>query len=89
MNICFLIGKICSKIEFEFILNSKDISVAMFDIELLDKSVIKVKCYNKIADYCYSSLKTNMIITLEGSINSKMEVIIKNIYYSKLRYNFE
>ena len=35
MNICFFIGKIISEIKFDFILNGKDISIAVFYIKLL------------------------------------------------------
>ena len=62
MNLCFFIGEIASDIEFKFILNSKNISIAYFDIELRDKTVITVKCYNEIADYCYSKLKKEKTI---------------------------
>lgn len=79
MNLCFLIGKICSEIKFEFILNSKDISIAIFDIELSNGSIIKVKAYNEIADYCYANLEKEMIISLQGSIDSKMEIILHTI----------
>ena len=79
MNICFFIGKIISKINFYFILNSKDISVAIFDIKLLNESIIKVKGYNEIADYCYSSLEEGMNVQIEGWINNKCEIILDNI----------
>lgn len=85
MNLCFLIGKICSEIKFEFILNSKDISIAIFDIELLNGSIIKVKAYKETADYCYVNLEKEMIIGLQGSINSKMEVILDEINTNRLK----
>ena len=80
MNICFLTGKICSEIDFKFILKSKDISLVIFDIELLNGSRIKIKGYNEIADYCYSNLNKGNIVCVEGRINSKIEVIIDKIY---------
>lgn len=80
MNICLLIGKVCSEIEFEFILNSQYISIVMFDIKLLNRSIIKVKGYNKIADYCYSNLKNEMIILIKGRIDSNnMTIILEEI----------
>jgi len=79
MNICFFIGKIITEINFDFILNSKDISVCIFDIELLNGSDIKVKGYNEIADYCYSTLKQGMNIQLQGYINNKCEIILDDI----------
>ena len=79
VNICFFVGKICSKIDFQFILNSKDISIVMFDIKLLNGSVIKVKGYNEIADYCYSNLNIDEVVMIEGYINEKYEINIDNI----------
>ena len=79
MNICFCIGKIISVINFDFILNSKNISIAIFDIQLLNGSIIKVKGYNEIADYCYQNLQQGMNIQLQGYINNKCEIILENI----------
>ena len=47
MNEVFLIGNIVNEIEFKFIINSKNISIAMFNIETDDKQVIKIKAYNE------------------------------------------
>ena len=81
MNLCFVIGKIVSEIEFRFIVdNKKYMSIAYFDIELNNKSIIKVKAYNELADYCYSKLQKNDICFLNGSIDSKMEIEIEEIY---------
>ena len=79
MNICFFIGKICSQIDLKFILKSKDISIAIFDIELLNGSIVKVKAYNEIADYCYSNLNKGNIVYIKGRINSKIEVTIEKV----------
>ena len=80
MNICFLIGKIISNIDFKFILNSKKYySISIFQIELNNKSIITVKGYNKIADICYSRLRENNIILIQGYLNSKVEVNIEEI----------
>ena len=79
MNICFFIGKIISEIQFDFILNGKDISIARFDIELLNGSIVKVKGYNEIADYCYRNLKRGMNIQLQGYINNRYEIMLDDI----------
>lgn len=79
MNICFFIGKVCSKINFEFILNSKNISVCIFDIKLSNGSVVKVKGYNEIADYCYRNLRKDSVVAIEGMINENMEVVLDMI----------
>lgn len=79
MNLCFLIGKVVSEIKFDFILNSKDSSIARFSIELENKSVVVVKGYNEIADYCYKNLITGSIVVIQGSLNSNKEIIIIDI----------
>ena len=57
MNICFFIGKIISEIEYRFIVdNKKYYSISIFQIELNNKSIITVKGYNEIADFCYRKL---------------------------------
>ena len=53
---------------------------AIFNIELLNGSIVKVKGYNEIADYCYSNLNKGNIVCVEGRINSKIAVIIDKIY---------
>ena len=78
MNGVFLTGKIISNVEFRFIINSKNISIAMFNIELDDKQIIKVKAYNEIADYCFSKLKNTDRIFINGEL-SGIYVIVKDI----------
>ena len=69
MNEVFLIGKVISDIEFKFIINSNNISIAMFEIiTIQDKQIIRVKAYNEIADYIYQHIKKNDIIAIEGKI---------------------
>ena len=81
MNICFFIGKIISEIDFKFIVNSKKYySISIFQIELNNKSVITVKGYNEIADFCYKRLLKNDNISLFGELNSKGEIEILEIY---------
>ena len=78
MNEVFLTGKIISNVEFRFIINSKNTSIAMFNIELDDKQIIKVKAYNEIADYCFSKLKNTDRIFINGEL-SGIYVIVKDI----------
>ena len=82
MNICFFIGKICSNIQFDFIINSKNTSIVRFNIELSNGSIINVKAYNEIADYCYRKLKLNDEIFIQGYLDNKMEL---NLVYIKQR----
>lgn len=79
MNLCFVIGKIISNINFEFIINSKNISITAFDVELGNKSIITVKAYNEVADYCYIKLKNNDMVAIQGYLNNKLEIIIEEI----------
>mgnify|MGYP002535201537 CR=1 FL=1 len=79
MNLVFILGKIISNIEFKFIINSKNKSVSIFKIKLLNNSELTVKAYNEKADYCYSKLNKNDTIYIQGYINSKMQIIVKDI----------
>lgn len=79
MNIVFIEGKIINNIEFYFIINSKNISIAIFKVELLNKSIVKIKAYNELADYCYSKLNKGDLIFIEGYLNSNMEIIWKKL----------
>ncbi len=79
MNLGFFIGKIVSDIQFDFILNSKNISIARFKLELENKSIIKIKAYNELADYCYKKLEKEDVIGIVGMINLNMEIIIIDV----------
>ena len=81
MNLCFVMGKIVSDIEFKFIINGKSISVVLFDIQLSNDSIIKIKGYNEIADWCYQKLVKGDIVAIQGYLNNKMEIIIENITF--------
>lgn len=71
MNICILMGKIISEIQFEFIIKSKNNkSIAYFDMELANKSIVRIKAYNARADYVYRNYKMNQIIIIKGKIRS-------------------
>lgn len=81
MNFCFLMGKIISNIEFNFMIESNHISIATFKIVLNNNSVLQVKAYDKIADWCYINLVKNDWVALEGKLNSKMEIILHDMNY--------
>lgn len=83
MNVIFVQGKIIDEIEFKFIINNKNNSIALFKLKLLNKSIVKVKAYNELADYCYSKLNKGDIIFVEGYFNSDMEIIIEIINKSE------
>ena len=79
MNLVYIQGKVVSKIDFKFIIYSKNISVAIFKVELRNKSVVKVKAYNEMADYCYRKLNEGREIIIEGRLNTKLEIIVISI----------
>lgn len=80
MNICFFIGKIISDIDFKFIVNNRKYnSIVIFQIELNNKSIITLKGYNEIADFCYRNLERNNIIIAVTFLNSKLEGIVEKI----------
>lgn len=79
MNLVYIQGKVVSKIDFKFIINSKNISIAIFKIEIKNKSVVVVKAYNEIADYCYRKLSEGRDVIIEGKLNTKLEIIVINI----------
>ena len=76
MNLCFLYGKVISDIEFNFIINNKNKSIAIFKIKLSNESILTVKAYNELADYCYSRIKKEDIIYIQGYVRSK-DVILE------------
>ena len=82
MNLCFFSGKIINDINFKFIINSKKISIAYFNLQLNNKSIIKIIGYNEMADYCYSKLRKDDFIHMEGCLNNKLDVIITSIQIS-------
>ncbi|MCI8616884.1 MAG: hypothetical protein HFJ60_01245 [Clostridia bacterium] len=79
MNIIIILGKIISDIEFKFIIKNKNKSISIFELELTNNSIVTVKAYNILADYCYSELNKEDIILIEGQLNSKLEIISKTI----------
>ena len=57
-------------------LNKKNTNaVITFEVELNNKSKIKVIGYNKIADKCYKELEKEDTIWIEGRIEEKQIVI--------------
>ena len=81
MNICFLIGKIVSDVEFKFVLGSKHISIVIFKLELINRSIVTVKAYDEMADLCYQKLQKGDIIGIQGYLDSNMEIIIQEFEY--------
>ena len=78
MNICFIKGKIITAPEYKFTFIRNTDAVITFEIELDNKSKIKVIGYNKIADKCYKKLKKEDIIWIEGRMEEK-QIVIKEL----------
>ena len=55
MNEVFLIGKVVSEIYFNFLIESKYISVASFYIKTVNKQIINIKDYDGLADFTYKN----------------------------------
>ena len=80
MNICFFMGKIVSDIDFQFIIyDRKNISIVTFELELNNKSRIIIEGYNEMADFCYSYLKKEDKIILQGYLKNEKIVVLENI----------
>lgn len=77
MNICFILGKVISKVEFKFIYNSKDVSISIFKIMLRNKSTIECMAYNDVADYIYRNVKIDDMLLIEGKIHNDSIEILK------------
>ena len=68
MNEVFLIGKVVDDVKFDFIINSKKISIANFTIETLDEQKIYIRCYDKLADFSYRNLSNGDVVFIYGQI---------------------
>lgn len=67
MNKVFIIGKIITEVKFDFILNSKHISIARFGvITVCDKQEIEIMAYDEMADYVYANLKHEDVVMING-----------------------
>lgn len=79
----FLVGTIIEEPEFKFIisknLNFKEcmhMSISRFNLKIDNETIITVKAYDEIADFCYSNLKKGNFITISGNINDSFEIVI-------------
>ena len=79
MNEVFLIGKIISDIDFNFIINDKKRkSIAKFNMQTLDTQIIDVVAYNELADYIYRNYNAKKIIFVYG-ILIENAVLVRSI----------
>ena len=84
MNLCFFSGVIISNPDFKFILsknlnlkNSLHISICRFELKLENETIVTVKAYDELADFCYSNFKRGDFIAVSGRINDLNEVEIE------------
>ena len=79
MNEVFIIGKVITEVKFDFILNSKHISIARFGVATMcDKQEINVIAYDKMADYIYANLKHEDVVMIDGYLEYD-KVILEDI----------
>lgn len=79
MNEVFIIGKIITEAKFDFILNSKHISVSRFKImTIYDKQEINITAYDEMADYVYVNIKQGNFVMINGYLRNN-EVVLKSI----------
>lgn len=53
-----------------------NISISWFNLKIDNETIIKVKAYDELADFCYSNLKIGDFITISGTINDLFEIEI-------------
>ena len=79
MNEVFIIGKVITEVKFDFILNSKHISIARFGvITVRDKQEIEIMAYDEMADYIYANLKHKDVVIINGYLEYN-KVILEDI----------
>ena len=79
MNEVFIIGKVITEVKFDFILNSKHISIARFGvITVRDKQEIEIMAYDEMADYIYANLKHEDVVIINGYLEYD-KVILEDI----------
>ncbi len=78
MNECFLFVKRTSNIEYKFIINRKEKSIARFKATLLNNAQIVLYAYDELADFLYQ--KEPEILFIIGKLRENMEIEIMEIY---------
>ena len=78
MNKVFLIGKVISNVNFNFIINSKHNSIARFNIKSLNGQIINIIAYDSLADFVYSKVNLDNLVFIYGYLNEK-GVVVKEL----------
>lgn len=79
MNEVILIGKVISNVEFNFLKESKHVSICLFELKILDGAIVKIKAYDEIADFCYRRMKLDSEIFINGKIRTCGVIEVKKI----------
>ena len=77
MNLCFIKGKILEKINFQFLYQKKNISIARTKLELQNGSIITIKGYDEMADWMIQKIKKEDKVIMQGELDTRMEVVVK------------
>ena len=77
MNLCFIKGKILEKINFQFLYQKKNISIARTKLELQNGSIITIKGYDEMADWMIQKIKKEDEVIMQGELDTRMEVVVK------------
>ena len=87
MNLCFIMGKIVSEIEFDFVIGNEEyfskkenISLVRFYIDALEEK-INIIGYNEIADYSYQKLNVGDNVFIEGFLRTDGKVQIEELTF--------
>lgn len=79
MNLCCVMGYVVSEIKFDFILNGKNDSIVNFEIELMNNSIVHIKAYDEVADYCYRKLQTEDVVFIKGELDANLAIIAEGV----------
>lgn len=77
MNFCIFKGKVIDEVKFDFIYNSKKISVAKTKLGLENGSCLKIKGFDEMADWMYRNIGQGDIAICSGKIDSNLDVEIE------------
>ena len=85
MNECFLLGTIINKVNFRFAIGGKHDSIIEFELKLENESVIMVKAYDKLADYCYQNITEKNLVMIRGKLESDFKIDMSEIYFFRTK----
>ena len=78
MNVCFIIWKIISEIEYRFMVNGRDKAIVQMWLETNNGNKIYVTGYNEIADKVYSGCCKGDFVIFYGKVECE-RIVIKNL----------